>query len=162
MITVGGDDRVNVQVTWPKIIGAVLPVVGVIGVGYWTLIDRTINGINQNIALLREDAGKRFDDGSDEDRDIRRVIEDVQTLLRVEMQASRTEFGSRINNLGDRIVAANEGVGKQIELLRTQLTASMDKRDQAVQGRFDRMEQKMTTCSTGFPMSRSSRCQKEA
>jgi polyhydroxyalkanoate synthesis regulator phasin len=154
MAAISEDAQVRVEITWPKIVAAVLPVLGAIGLGYWALVERTIDGINQSIVVLREEAGKRLDEGENEDRDIRRVIEDARTLLRVEMQASRTEFGARVDKLGDRIVAANEAVGRQIELLRTELTAAMDTRDQAVQGRFDRLERKVDDLLNRTPVER--------
>jgi hypothetical protein len=143
MVTAGEGGRVNVQISWGKLLTGLVVVVGTIAGGYWLLIDKMVGGLRESVATLNADTGQRFKESGDEARDIRRVLSDAKVLLTAEMQASRAEFGNRIDKVGDRIVAANQEVGKQIGLLRVELTASMDKRDGAVQQRFDRIEQKL-------------------
>lgn len=143
MVTAGGDGRVNVQVTWGKLLTGLAVVVVTIVSGYWLLIDKMVDGIRDSVASLSADAGQRFQTAATEDRDIRRVIEDARVAVGSEMQASRVDFGARMDKLGDRIVAANQEVGREIGRLRTDLMTSMDKRDGVAQDRFDRLERKI-------------------
>ncbi|MFZ1429257.1 MAG: hypothetical protein WAS21_21070 [Geminicoccaceae bacterium] len=144
MVSAGGDDRVNVQITWPKLLTLAAAIIVAIGGGYWALIQATLNSFDQRIA----ETGQDLQAGVEEDRGLRTLIGNSNDALRFEIVALRQEFGQRIDQLGDRLVEANAQIGNQIGLLRAELVSSMDRRDTALGGRFDRLEQKMDNLLT--------------
>jgi hypothetical protein len=137
------DDRVTLQITWWRLIAlaaaVVAPVVVTVGGGYWLLIDRVIDGVKSSVSELRIDAGERFASREDEDRDIRRHIQESNDKLREEIAGLRAELGT----LGDRIVASNKEVGETIEGLHGKLIAVIENSGNRSGERFDRLEQKV-------------------
>jgi hypothetical protein len=137
------DDRVTIHITWWKLLALAAAIVGpvvlTVSGGYWLLIDKVIDGIKTSVTDLRIDTGDRFASREEEDRDIRRHVQESSDKLREEMTALRRELGT----LGDRIVASNKEVGQAIEGLHGRLIAVIEKSDNRAGERFDRLEQKV-------------------
>jgi hypothetical protein len=137
------DDRVTIHITWWKLltlaVAIVAPVAVTVAGGYWLLIDKVIDGVKASVAELRLDTGDRFASREEEDRDVRRHVQESADKLRAEVAALRQELGT----LGDRIVASNEDVGKTIEGLHGKLIAVIENSDGRAGQRFDRLEQKV-------------------
>jgi hypothetical protein len=137
------DDRVTIHITWWKLLAFAVAVVGPVVVtvsgGYWLLIDKVIDGVKTSVTELRIDAGDRFASREEEDRDIRRHVQESSEKLREEISALRRELGT----LGDRIVASNKEVGQAIEGLHGRLIGVIENSDNRAGERFDRLEQKV-------------------
>lgn len=127
------------RLTWPKMaaLAAALAVGIAGGVGY--LAQLLLASYDARLSQLHADASAGFDTAGQADRDIRQYIESTNQLLRAEFTALRQEVGQ----LGNRVVEANVEVGRQVGQLRLDLVGVIEKRDAQLEGRFDRLEQRM-------------------
>jgi hypothetical protein len=87
--------------------------------------DKVIDGVKTSVTELRIDTGDHIASREEEDRDIRRHVQDSSDKLREEISALRRELGT----LGDRIVASNKEVGQAIEGLHGRLIAVIGNSD---------------------------------
>ena len=99
--------------------------------GYWFLIDKMLEGINQSVADLRSETGQRIEGREAEDRDIRAVIQSTNESLRAE-----------IGRQGDRIVQASAEIGARIEQMRSDLVMTIKDGVNGLESGFDRLDEK--------------------
>jgi len=130
--------------TWPKWLFGVASVCATIGIGWWSLIQTTMNSFDKRL----DDAIRNIQNGMADTASVRAFSESSNAALKAEFDASRKDFGDHLDKLGDRLVDANNQIGDRIDRLRTELVDAMDKRDSSFGGRFDRLEQKMDTMLT--------------
>ena len=141
-MAISGDTQLTMKLS-TAVAGAAAFGLTIVG-GYWAFLQPVFSGYD----LRLTDAMAGISAVSGDGADIRRFAEDQNTALRAELAQSRKEMATQLEKLGDRIVTANAEVGNRIDLLRTELVDSMDRRDLLLSGRFDRLEQKMDTMLT--------------
>ena len=126
------DRRMTFTITWPKVLAIVGPLLLALGASVIYLGERVLDAFQSSVSELRADTSARFEGREEEDRDIRSALREGNDKLRAE-----------IKDLGDRLVASNEEVGKKIEGLRTSLLLAVERADSKTEKRFDRIEEKL-------------------
>lgn len=122
--------------TWPQIAaicGTVALTLGtsLIG-GIYYLGEKLYSGLDSSLSQLQTDTTMRFGGAGDEDRHIRRSIEENATRL-----------AGELSKQGDRIVETTAQIGREVGDLRKELVAAMQESEQRVNARFDRLDGNM-------------------